>query len=160
VNNDIPNPTCRACSTADLPASGMQPGFCTECVQAMLHGRRSRFDGEPKTEPAAAPELRRAFIWFSRAWYGHPKNLKDGALDMVSFGDWHADGSSDGCAAVVWYEQGPRLECFFDGWFALAGMADLTSSIGNLNGKAIESAAFCELLIALGFTDRTPITAE
>jgi hypothetical protein len=135
----------------------MQPGFCIECVQAMLHGRRDRFDGQPKVAPAAAPEPQRGFIHFGRSWYGHPKNLRDDAIDTVSFGDWYAVGSSDGCAAMVWYDQGPRLECFFDGWFTLAGMVDLTSSLGNLDGKALNPHTFCELLLALGFVDRTPI---
>jgi hypothetical protein len=40
---DPPNPTCAACHTNDYPASGMQPAFCIECVQAMLHGQDNRF---------------------------------------------------------------------------------------------------------------------
>lgn len=43
------NPVCRACHTDAYPASGMQPAFCTECVQAMLHGRSNRLQAAQRT---------------------------------------------------------------------------------------------------------------
>jgi len=36
-------PRCAACQSSDYPASAMQPAFCTECVNAMLHGLSNRF---------------------------------------------------------------------------------------------------------------------
>ena len=36
-------PICRACHTGIYPASSMQPAFCIECVNAMLHGLDNRF---------------------------------------------------------------------------------------------------------------------
>lgn len=47
---DPPNPICAACHTDAHPASAMQPAFCAECVNAMLHGhdnRLSTYDTEP-----------------------------------------------------------------------------------------------------------------
>jgi predicted amidophosphoribosyltransferase len=41
---DQPNPICRACHTDAHPASAMQPAFCTECVNAMLHGHDNRLN--------------------------------------------------------------------------------------------------------------------
>ena len=35
---------CAACDTSEYGPSAMQPKFCYECVQAMLHGRKDRFD--------------------------------------------------------------------------------------------------------------------
>jgi hypothetical protein len=36
-------PICKACETAEYPPSSMQSKFCTECVNAMLHGLSNRF---------------------------------------------------------------------------------------------------------------------
>jgi hypothetical protein len=98
----------------------------------------------------------RAFFHYARSWYARPGNLQAGYLDLVTFGDYLPDGSSaHGDVTMAWLAQGPRLEVFHDGWFALAGMWDVISTLGNLGGAAITPAAFCELLTALGFVDGT-----
>lgn len=43
-------PTCAACHTNEHAASALQPAFCTECVYAMLQGRKSRLDMPVSTE--------------------------------------------------------------------------------------------------------------
>jgi hypothetical protein len=97
----------------------------------------------------------RAFFHYARSWYAAPGNLQHDAIDLVTFGELGRDGSGTGELHMVWYEQGPRLEVFHDGWFALAGMSDLISTLGNLNGDPRSPTVFCELLTALGFADRT-----
>ncbi len=33
---------CAACHMSSYPQSTLQPAFCSECVNAMLHGRKDR----------------------------------------------------------------------------------------------------------------------
>ena len=98
----------------------------------------------------------RAFFHYARSWYAGPDNAQAGVLDIVDFGEYEQDGSSAGSgASMVWYEHGPRLEVAHDGFFQLAGMLDMLSTLGNLGGKSFTPAAFCDLLTALNFADRT-----
>lgn len=107
----------------------------------------------------ATNETCRAFIHFGRAWYARYNNHLDGMIDTVNFGDWHTDGSGNS-AAMTWYAQGPRLEVFSDAWECLAGMPDLIATLGNMNNYNVTPLEFCELLLALGFEDRTPADAH
>lgn len=53
-------PTCAACHTNDHAASTLQPAFCTECVYAMLQGRKNRLDSghnHVTPDPAECPDI-------------------------------------------------------------------------------------------------------
>ena len=103
----------------------------------------------------------RGFYHLSEAWYG-PANLSNSStyVDEVNFGFFCPDGGTSGEICMKWQELGgkiaPRLECFDDGWSALASFTDLIAEMGELDDENPTPKEFCALLSRFGFKDLTP----
>ena len=78
------------------------------------------------------------------------------ATDEIYFGLYSPDGGTSGEMCMRWYQLGaenaPRLEAYDDAWSALATMPDLIAELAKRDNWNITPAAFCEILIELGFT--------
>jgi len=48
-----------------------------------------------------------------------------------------------------------KLEAFYDSWEALSEFSDVISKMGMGSGKNISPEQFCDILLSLGFVDRT-----
>jgi hypothetical protein len=107
----------------------------------------------------------RYFIHLRRAWYGDVTLRNMPYADEVLFGIGPRTGEGTcGEMAVRWYELHgilcPRLEAFDDSWRVLASFGDLLETMGSIPAgwrNAIAPRAFCALLEARGFLDRTPV---
>ncbi|WP_321943811.1 hypothetical protein [Paraburkholderia tropica] len=85
--------------------------------------------------------------------------------DEVMFGVGPPGGQvTCGEMAVRWYPLHnllcPRLEVFDDGWRVLSTVGDVLERMGRVSASrnnAIAPTAFCALLEAGGFVDRTPV---
>ena len=96
----------------------------------------------------------RAYHRYSKAWYAIPTRKT-----AIGFGLYYSDGSTNGEMIVEWEYLNnnavPRLECFDDGWSALATFTDLIQKMAKVNGKNISEEAFAKLLDGCGFKDLT-----
>lgn len=115
--------------------------------------------------PAPAPANKYAdaikgFHIFSGAWYvGKDAVYAPGISDSVSFGLYHADGSTYGEAHLRWLatdEAGdvPQLEIRLDDWNVLIHMPEVMTDLVSADPR-LTPQAFCDLLSARGFSDRT-----
>ncbi len=104
-----------------------------------------------------------AFQQAHRAWFG--KHLKDTAPpDMIAFGPF-VDGRFEAELWMIWYDLGdahgpaPRLEVDQGAWAAFASepLRELIDNLGALHGQHITPGEFRDLLVTLGFVDKTPI---
>lgn len=104
----------------------------------------------------------RAFCHTRRAWYAESAlDVRRDVKDEVVFGYYDED-PSQGCQAEMslrWYLLSgrlvPRLEAFDDSWAALARLQDLLAALAARDGAKLSADEFCELLLSLGFVDRT-----
>jgi len=107
----------------------------------------------------------RSFYQLSRGWH-QPREItiKDRFLDEIMIGFYGPNGSTSGEFAVRWYDMGdaimPRLEAFDDSWHALSQCTDLILAMAERDNETMTPSQFCELLMGLGFVDRTPIAPE
>jgi hypothetical protein len=97
----------------------------------------------------------RGFHWSNKARY---KSVIDGM--EVNFGMYDAnDGGTTGEMTMKWHyldrKFTPRLECFDDGWNALASFSDLIQKMGQVDSEDIDDEKFVEILKSCGFTDLT-----
>lgn len=107
----------------------------------------------------------RYFIHLKRAWYGDVTLRNMSFEDEVLFGIGPRTGEGTcGEMAVRWYQLHgvlcPRLEAFDDSWRVLASFGDVLETMGRIPAgwsNAIAPRAFCCLLEASGFLDRTPM---
>jgi hypothetical protein len=98
----------------------------------------------------------RAFYRSDKAYYADANRIK---LPEINFGLYDKDG---GCVAeitAVWMELGndlvPQIQIFDDAWEVFAEMKDLIDELAKYNRKAISDDKFAEILLSLGFKDRT-----
>lgn len=103
----------------------------------------------------------RAFYQLSRAWYAPHTRKFDKYLDEIMIGFYSPDGGTSGEFCMRWYDLGkyiaPKLEAFDDSWHAFAQCSDLIAALAERDGQNITPSQCCDLLLSLGFVDRTPI---
>lgn len=79
--------------------------------------------------------------------------------DVIHFGFYSPDGGTSGEMSMKWHVLGgqpiPRLECYDDGWHALAQFKDVIDAMAEVDGECITPKQFCELLDKCGFMDAT-----
>lgn len=103
----------------------------------------------------------RGFYHLNEAWYSNAcKDVGTSDEVMIGFYGENGDAGTSGEFAVRWSPLGkeivPRLEVFDDAWGVLAQWKDLLDAMGEEDSKNIPPAAFCQMLIELGFKDLTP----
>lgn len=102
----------------------------------------------------------RGFHHLSQAWYAHA-NLKDADIvDEILVGLYYPDGGCEAELAIRWHDLGqdapsPRVETFDDSWSLLVSLGDVFKAVAELDGKAPSPDTIKELLVGLGFQDRT-----
>lgn len=106
-------------------------------------------------------ELKREFIQLSRAWYSESSFdvMDDNIEDEIMIEVHNSDGCLDGEFGISWINLGypvPRLEAFDDSWNVLFHCKDLLEKMAGVDRKNISPKDFCDLLIDLGFKDKTP----
>ena len=101
----------------------------------------------------------RGFTWTGQAWYGKSALSHLNYTDEVTIGYYAEDGGTSGEFSIRWIplsgESVPKLEVFNDGWHALATMPDLIAALSEADDQNITPAQLCEVLLSLGFRDRT-----
>jgi hypothetical protein len=110
-------------------------------------------------KPKDQPKSRRAFNWFTKAWYGKSQDLNE-----ISFGMYYDGETTDemdtGEMFIRWHDIGdkkmvPRLEAFDDGWFLLHEFSDVLEKLAEVNDQNISQEQFVEILLSCGFKDIT-----
>ena len=107
--------------------------------------------------------MKRGFTVLSKSWYADA--CLDGVdhVDEIKFGLYNDNGDSGSdCAgemAMKWHKTpaAPRLEAFDDSWAVLATFTDVIKAMGRKNDLNITPDQFAEILVGLGFEDRTEI---
>lgn len=97
----------------------------------------------------------RGFHWSSRAYYSAVINRPE-----VNFGMYDPnDGGTTGEMSMTWIlldgRYTPKLECFDDGWSALANFTDLIQRMGKVDSEDISDEVFVKMLVECGFKDLT-----
>ena len=104
---------------------------------------------------------RRRYTHLKRSWYGQAVR-KRGVIDKVTFGLYHADGSTESELAVSWLAVGDKtfaqLVAFSDSWKVLASLTDVVIALEEFRGTAPSAETFCALLDRHGFEDATRTT--
>ena len=104
---------------------------------------------------------RRRYTHLKRSWYGQAAHERD-VVDKVTFGLYHADGSTESELAVTWLAVGDKtfaqLVAFSDSWKVLASLTDVIVALGELEGTAPSVETFCTLLDRHSFEDATRAT--
>jgi hypothetical protein len=110
--------------------------------------------------------LKQYFI-HSKAWYSKNTPKEKGVVETISFGFYHPDGKIGNELHMEWedftaeWEQErtilPHLECYSDGWIALAQFGDIIKKLAQIYDDKITPQQFCELLENFGFVDATPL---
>ena len=101
--------------------------------------------------------MKRGFVVLSKAWYAKACLANRDYTDEVTFGMYDTNCGCVGEMAVKWFKTpcAPRLEVFDDSWAVLATFADVIKAMGRKNDLNITPDQFAEILVELGFEDRT-----
>lgn len=98
------------------------------------------------------------YIIHSESWYAEA-SPREGISEEVVFGFYSPTGGCSGEIFMRWHPLGgsptPRLECYDDGWHALAQFKDVIDAMAEVDGECITPKQFCELLDKCGFMDAT-----
>lgn len=100
------------------------------------------------------------FHQHSRSYYASHNPLEKGVSDEVWFGGFSTEGGTVGEMCMRWRFLGgclvPQLQVFDDAWFVLSLLSpELMPKLGVLDNQNISPTTFCELLLSLGFEDKT-----
>ncbi len=98
---------------------------------------------------------KRGFYWSTKAYYSRTNDERE-----IMFGLFAGkDGGTTGEMGMRWHLLGnewvPRLECYSDGWSALAMFPDLITELGRRDSDDPTEQEFVNLLLSLGFEDLT-----
>jgi hypothetical protein len=99
------------------------------------------------------------YTHLAEAWYAKTNLADVDYVDNVTFGFYSPGGGTSGEMGVRWYQIDgpvPKLECFNDGWHALAQLKDVIDALAELDDEDITPEDFCKLLDRCGFVDDTP----
>lgn len=107
----------------------------------------------------------RGFTWVSKAHYADSALKGMAYEDVFNLGVYHEDGGTSGEFTISWYrlrgELAAQLEIFEDAFeVAIHVCSDLMSALAELDHKNPQPQDVYDLLIKLGFRDRTPLRSK
>ena len=104
-------------------------------------------------------EVKRAFHWLSRAWYGASNLADSDTVDEITIGNYSEEGGTTGEFNITWVSLGgkivPQLKAFDDSWRTLTEFNDLLLVLAQYDDENPTQEIIAKELVALGFEDST-----